>query len=195
MKNPFERRTVRPAVDPEPDMEISVSDQEEEQRRTGKPHPRRAFLQQRVQKAGQQHGGGVEMQHTEPDGFRRHEPDGDHRKHHRAPGHQQAVFPGLSGQRKAVARQQDKAPADILLPHMTPRRPDIIPAARMPEYIHPVVQCMVGQHIHQRGPAQHIQQPQAFCGHSSPALSEILQFIHCSTADLRLQSKAFCGKI
>ena len=30
MKNPFERRTVRPAVDPEPDMEISVSDQEEE---------------------------------------------------------------------------------------------------------------------------------------------------------------------
>ena len=32
MKNPFERRTVRPAVDPEPDMEISVSDQEEEQR-------------------------------------------------------------------------------------------------------------------------------------------------------------------
>lgn len=32
MKNPFERRTVRPAVDPEPEMEISVSDQEEEQR-------------------------------------------------------------------------------------------------------------------------------------------------------------------
>ena len=47
----------------------------------------------------------------------------------------------------------------VLLPKMAARRPDVVPAARVGENIHPVVHRVVGQHIQQRQPPQCVRQP------------------------------------
>ena len=128
------------------------------------PCQRGQLFQRGVQQTGQQGRTAQQVQHAEPDDFLRHGNGGCHGQHHRAGRREQAVLERAAGQGKAVTRKQNKAPADILLPHMAMRGPDIVPAAGMGKNIHPVIHGMVNQHIQQRQPAQGIDLPKALPG-------------------------------
>ena len=108
-----------------PETILRVVGCREEQQRHHQPGPGRDLLQQRLQKAGDEHGRPQQGEHPEHDPVLRHEQQRDRRDQHPCPGNDQPAPQRAMPQRQAEARQQ------MLCCHRCPCQP-VYHAADMP---------------------------------------------------------------
>ena len=147
-------RSQRPVLKSQRPL-VHVPQQGEQGRAGGEAHPHRYVPQQFFQWDHQQHAGADQRQHAEPDLLLRHEEHRHQRHHPAAAEHRQSPPEGPPPQAEAKSGEEDKGPADALLPDVRAGAPVPIPVRV--EQIHQVPAGVIGDHAHQRQAPQGIQ--------------------------------------